>query len=62
MPIFDRQCDSCDVTYSMLCRICDRDLPDTCPHCGHKYTTRLMAAPKTTFKHADKCGIKRKMD
>jgi len=58
MAIYERRCKDCCVTFTHLCKIADREEPKDCPGCGHPDTVPIMSATKTTFKFADKSGIK----
>lgn len=59
MPIYERRCDSCAVVYSILCKVADRDLPDTCPNCECPDTTPILSPTRTDFVFADKSANKR---
>ena len=59
MPIYERRCRRCNATYECLCRVDDRDKPDSCPGCDSPDTYRIMSATATNFKFADKSANKR---
>jgi putative FmdB family regulatory protein len=58
MPIYERKCKSCGTVSSHLCKVADRDEPKDCPNCGGTDTQPIMSPTKTTFKFADRTGLK----
>jgi len=58
VPIYEYRCSSCSHVHDYLCHLDNRDVDRICPKCKHT-ATRIMSATKTTFKEADKSGIKR---
>lgn len=62
MPIYDYRCGNADCPrycehHTLLCKVDERD-DQRCGFCGVTLD-RLPSAPRTTFKFADKSGIKR---
>lgn len=47
MPIYEFFCDECRKKFSLLCKISDRDQPQSCQACGAKNTRRLISRCKT---------------
>jgi len=58
MPIYEYRCGSCGNISTELVPVDGRDIDQVCPECEGT-STRIMSATKTTFKEADKSGIKR---
>jgi len=57
MPIYERRCE-CGVKFTHLSKVADREAPVRCPGCGSLETAPVLSPTKTTFKHADKSGMK----
>lgn len=59
MPIYEYRCKGCQVVFSVLTRMEQRNDVQTCPNCGGRDTAPVMSATRTDFKFADRSAIKR---
>jgi len=57
MPFYEYRCGDCNSVSTELVPLSERDIDQVCPVCMGT-ATRIMSATKTTFKEADKSGIK----
>ncbi len=58
MPIYERRCTKCDVVFSHLSKVEDREKAVDCPNCEYMITTPIMSATRTDFTFADKSANK----
>lgn len=47
MPLYEFFCAECRKKFSILCKISERDTPQTCEICGSKNTRRMVSRFKT---------------
>lgn len=47
MPLYEFFCSKCRKKFSVLCKIADRDTPQSCSMCGASETHRLVSRFKT---------------
>lgn len=50
MPMYDRQCDSCEELFEVTCRIADKELQKECPYCGSTAGSYRPSAPHTSIR------------
>lgn len=43
MPVYEYRCEACRKRFTKLLPIAQRDMPQTCPHCGVSTTRRLVS-------------------
>lgn len=48
MPFYEYRCTKCDERFDLLRPLADRDLPATCPACGHSGAKRELARIQAT--------------
>jgi len=58
MPFYEYRCSSCSNVHTEQHSVADCMIDRICPECDST-ATRIMSATKTTFKEADKSGLKR---
>ena len=46
MPMYDFQCQECETTFPIMCRISERETPKPCPNCQSENTQQvILSAP-----------------
>lgn len=59
MPLYDKNCQSCNCIFDIQCRIADKDIPRECPNCGSTDSIYLIGAP-TLSRHSERLMTHRK--
>jgi len=58
VPIYEYRCEDCNHVHAYLAHVDNRETDRICPECQGVARFKLSAT-KTTFKEADKSGIKK---